>query len=132
MSVYKNLSPWKENFFVLFELPPRSPNFESVMCVERSQIMNKLMRGEASVVNLNIHILNYHRSFFHLQVDVYSFGVLLCEMSIRKLPNPDRRDEQVAMVTDRMFRALIRRCLHQDPQDRPSMEHMIGELEKLV
>ena len=63
---------------------------------------------------------------------MYSFGVLLCEMSIRKLPNPDRRDEQVAMVTDRMFRALIRRCLRQDPQDRPSMEDIIGELEKLV
>ena len=70
--------------------------------------------------------------FFRLQVDVYSFGVLLCEMNIGKLPNPDRREEQVAMVTDRMFRALIRRCLHQDPQERPSMEDIIGELEKLV
>ncbi|CAH3178920.1 unnamed protein product, partial [Porites evermanni] len=67
-----------------------------------------------------------------VKVDVYSFGVLLCEMSIRTPPNPDRRDEQVAMVTDRMFRALIRRCLRQDPQDRPSMEDIIGELEKLV
>ena len=36
------------------------------------------------------------------------------------------------MVTDRMFRALIRRCLQQDPQERPSMEDIIGELEKLV
>ena len=84
------------------------------------------------VVTLNIHILNNHRSFLCLQVDVYSFGALLCEMSIGKLPDPDRREEQVAMVTDRMFRALIRRCLHQDPQERPTMEHIIGELEKLV
>ena len=53
-------------------------------------------------------------------------------MSIGELPDPDRREEQVAMVTDRMFRALIRRCLHQDPQERPTMEHIIGELEKLV
>ncbi|KAM7425602.1 hypothetical protein ABFA07_022995 [Porites harrisoni] len=67
-----------------------------------------------------------------VKVDVYSFGALLCEMSIGKLPDPDRREEQVAMVTDRMFRALIRRCLHQDPQERPTMEHIIGELEKLV
>ena len=73
---------------------------------------------------------NYH--FFCLQVDVYSFGVLLCEICIRELPNPDRRDEQVAMVTNRVLRALIRRCLHQDPQERPSMEDIIGELEKLV
>ncbi|KAM7425603.1 hypothetical protein ABFA07_022996 [Porites harrisoni] len=67
-----------------------------------------------------------------VKVDVYSFGALLCEMSIGELPDPDRREEQVAMVTDRMFRALIRRCLHQDPQERPTMEHIIGELEKLV
>ena len=53
-------------------------------------------------------------------------------MSIGKLPDPDRREEQVAMVTDRMFRALIRRCLQQDPKERPTMEHIIGELEKLV
>ena len=63
---------------------------------------------------------------------MYSFGALLCEMSIRKLPDPDRREEQVTMVTDRMFRALIRRCLQQNPQERPTMEHIIGELEKLV
>ena len=59
-------------------------------------------------------------------------GALLCEMSIGKLPDPDRREEQVAMVTERMFRALIRRCLKQNPQERPTMEHIIGELEKLV
>ena len=63
---------------------------------------------------------------------MYSFGALLCEMSIGKLPDPDRREEQVAMVTDRMFRALIRGCLQQNPQERPIMEHIIGELEKLV
>ena len=61
---------------------------------------------------------------------MYSFGVLLCEMSIGKLPNPDSREEQVAMVKKRKLRALIRRCSHQDPQKRPSMEEIIGELEQ--
>ena len=63
---------------------------------------------------------------------MYSFGVLLCEMSIGEQPDPDRRNKQVDMVTDHMFQVLIRRCLHQDPQERPTMEHIIGELEKLV
>ena len=63
---------------------------------------------------------------------MYSFGVLICEMCIRKLPNPDRRAEQVAMVKKKVVRALIRRCLQDDPQDRPSMEDVIGELQKLV
>ena len=63
---------------------------------------------------------------------MYSFGVLLCEMNTGKLPDPEKRDEQVAMVTNHALRDLIRRCLDQDPQDRPSMEDIIGELEKLV
>lgn len=77
-----------------------------------------------------MYILNYHRFFFLLQVDVYSFGVLLCEMSIGKLPNPDSREEQVAMVKKHKLRAVIRRCLHQDPRKRPSIEEIIGELEQ--
>ena len=34
------------------------------------------------------------------------------------------------MVKKRRLRAVIRRCLHQDPQKRPSMEEIIGELEQ--
>ena len=63
---------------------------------------------------------------------MYSFGVLLCEMSTRKLPDPEKRDDQVAMVTNHALLTLVQRCLHQDPQDRPSMDDIIGELEKLV
>ena len=35
------------------------------------------------------------------------------------------------MVKNKVLRALIRRCLQDNPQDRPSMEDVIGELEKL-
>ena len=69
---------------------------------------------------------------FRVQVDVYSFGVLLCEICIRELPDPDRRDEQVVRVKNRRLRALIRGCLQRDPEARPSMEDIIGELEKPV
>ena len=62
---------------------------------------------------------------------MYSFGVLLCEICIRQLPDPDRRDEQVAMVTNSWLRALIRECLQRDPEARPSMEYIISELEEL-
>ena len=69
---------------------------------------------------------------FCFEVDVYSFGVLLCEICNRELPDPHRRDQQVAMVTDRALRSLIRRCINQDPEARPSMEAIIEELEQLV
>lgn len=67
-----------------------------------------------------------------VKVDVHSFGVLLCEMCIRELPEPEKRDEQVAMVTNRALRALIRRCLKHDPEARLSMEGIIGELEQPI
>lgn len=88
--------------------------------------MDKVIR-----IDVELFLIIFHHSFFVLNSNVYSFGALLCEMSIGKLPNPDRRDEQVAMVTNHMLRALIRKCLYQDPQERPTMEYIIGELEKL-
>ena len=60
---------------------------------------------------------------------MYSFGVLFCEICIRELPDPDRRDEQVAMVTSGVLRSLIRECLQQDAGKRPSMKEIIDALE---
>ena len=67
-----------------------------------------------------------------VQVDVYSFGVLLCEMCIRELPDPEKRDQQVAMVKNKLNRALIRRCLQLEPEARPSVQKIIDELEEPV
>ena len=69
------------------------------------------------------------RFLFPFQIDVYSFGVLLCEMCIRELPDPQNREEQVAMVTNYLFRSLMRRCLQTEPKERPHMEEVIENLE---
>ena len=60
---------------------------------------------------------------------MYSFGVLLCEICIRELPDPERRDQQIAVVTNSLLRALIRGCLQREPAARPNMEEIIEELE---
>ena len=60
---------------------------------------------------------------------MYSFGVLLCEICIRELPDPDRRYKQVTRVTNGVLRALVRGCLEQDADVRPSMKDIVGELE---
>ncbi|XP_078367595.1 uncharacterized protein LOC144651508 isoform X2 [Oculina patagonica] len=63
------------------------------------------------------------------KVDVYSFGVLLCEMYIRELPDPQRRDEQVRRVANERLRTrLIRPCMRLTPGTRPDMDEIITEL----
>ncbi|CAH3182548.1 unnamed protein product [Porites lobata] len=67
-----------------------------------------------------------------VKVDVYSFGVLLCEICIRQLPDPRRREQQVLLMTNRALRGLVRRCLQTDPEARPTMQEIIDELSRTV
>ena len=49
-------------------------------------------------------------------------------MCIRELPDPSKREEQVVLVTNGAFRGVVRRCLHRDPGQRPTMQEIIDEL----
>lgn len=60
-----------------------------------------------------------------LEMDVYSYGILLYEMCIKELPEPKRRKQQVSAVSDKMFRGIIRRCIKRAPEERPTMEEII-------
>ena len=43
-----------------------------------------------------IYVVNYHRLFFRVKVDLYSFeGILLFKISIRKLPIPERKTSKL-------------------------------------
>ena len=64
-------------------------------------------------------------------MDVYSFGVLLCEMCIRDSPDPKQQENQVALVKNDVFRDLIRRCIPREPEARPLMEEIIYVLDSL-
>lgn len=59
------------------------------------------------------------------KVDVYSFGVLLCEMCIRELPDPEIRHEQILKVSSSAVQGLIRRCVLRNPEERPSVRDVI-------
>ncbi|CAH3182579.1 unnamed protein product [Porites lobata] len=65
-----------------------------------------------------------------VKVDVYSFGVLLCEICVRELPDPRRREQQVLLMTNRSLRGLVRRCLQTDPGAKPTMQVIIDELSR--
>ena len=53
-------------------------------------------------------------------------------MCIRQLPDPQRRNEQVVLVTNGVFRGLVRRkvrrCVQREPGARPAMQEIIDEL----
>ena len=69
-------------------------------------------------------------SFF--KIDVYSFGVLLCEMcTFKQFTDPQKRLAQVNMVRDNDLRELVRRCLKTNPKERPDMTEIISELKRL-
>ena len=51
-------------------------------------------------------------------------------MCIRELPNPESREEQVLLMTSRVLRGLVRRCLETDPEARPTMQEIIDELSR--
>ena len=66
--------------------------------------------------------------FTHLQVDVYSFGLLLCEMYTRELPDPTRVSEQIGLINNDCLRDLSLRCIAYDPEARPDMSEVVDIL----
>ena len=67
----------------------------------------------------------------HLQspkMDIYSFGALILEMLTGRLPTPEDRPAMFRKVQHEQLLRLIRRCLSENPEDRPSASAIISEL----
>ena len=67
-------------------------------------------------------------SLVFFQADVYSFGLLLCEMCITELPAPEEIQEQIGLVTNSVLRRLIIRCAERVPEARPAISDVISVL----
>ena len=67
----------------------------------------------------------------HLQspkMDIYSLGALILEMLTGRLPATDLRPGLLCQVHHEQLLCLIRRCLSENPEDRPSASGIISEL----
>ena len=67
----------------------------------------------------------------HLQspkMDIYSFGALVLEMLTGRLPAPDDRPGLLCQVRHEQLLRLIRRCLSERKEDRPSASDLVSDL----
>ena len=62
------------------------------------------------------------------KMDIYSFGALVLEILTGRLPAPDDRPGLLRRVHHDQLLHLIRRCLSDNPEDRPSASDIIVEL----
>ena len=63
------------------------------------------------------------------KMDIYSIGALILEMLTGRLPASDSRPGMFRKVQHEQLLHLIRRCLNDNPEDRPSASDIISELD---
>ena len=64
------------------------------------------------------------------KMDTFSFGKLLCEVFTNRLPDPDAFPSMLqSMAKDwPLMHQLISSCVQQDPNKRPAMSYIVGQL----
>ena len=67
------------------------------------------------------------------KIDVYSYGVLLCEVVAQKFPEPSNFTNMLRQVRRKWLsiHALITHCIKIKPEDRPSMTDVLDQLDKI-
>ena len=69
-----------------------------------------------------------------VKMDTYSYGVLLCEVVNRKLPESKHRNTMLAAVAKQwnIMHKIIVRCMKCDPIERPTMRDILNHLQNEV
>ena len=67
------------------------------------------------------------------KLDVYSYGVLLCEVTVEQFPMEGSLPSMVQVVRSRwsFMHRLVTSCMQDHPDNRPTMSYVLGEFDKL-
>ena len=68
------------------------------------------------------------------EIDVYSYGILLCEVTVEQFPDPDNFQgmlREVSTQWPRIFN-LINGCTDKSPDERPPMDYILGQLDEAI
>ena len=65
------------------------------------------------------------------KMDVYSYGILLLEMATRKFPDYNLQEKQLDTLPWQQMAAMIRRCICEDPANRPTMKEILNLLPQI-
>ena len=67
------------------------------------------------------------------KIDVYSYGILVCEVTLREFPDPDHlREMKEKMKTKHvLLHTLVMKCTEPMPDKRPTMAAVLKELEAI-
>ena len=65
-------------------------------------------------------------------MDVYSYGVVLIEMMICRIPEVAQRQLHINSIRRQSFKALIERCLKENHRERPTMSEIIRDFNETI
>ena len=67
------------------------------------------------------------------KVDVYSYGILLCEVTEEQFPDEESLPSMIQAVQGKwaFMHRLITSCVQDHPDNRPTMSYVLGEFNKL-
>ena len=67
------------------------------------------------------------------KLDVYSYGILLCEVIVEQFPMDGSLPSMVQTVRSRwpFMHGLVTSCIQEHPDNRPTMSYVLGEFDKL-
>ena len=65
-------------------------------------------------------------------MDVYSYGVVLIEMMICRIPEVAQRQLHINSIRRPMFKALVERCLKENRRERPTMSEILAYFNETI